>query len=91
MDTPTPEEERRLELYAALVEAIAAMHKPTESDVRRVLRTLHTGNPEFDREMSEYAETLHLLALNKPDFLKALHKPDFPYDFPPDPGPISFN
>lgn len=82
MDTPTPEEERRLELYAALVEAIAAMHKPTESDVQRVLRTLHTGNPEFDREMSEYADILHLLALNKPCFR---------YDFPPDPGPISLN
>lgn len=91
MDTPTPEEELRLESYAALVEAIAAMDNPTKSDVQRVLRTLHTGNPEFDREMSEYAETLHLLALNKPYFLKALHKPCFRYDFPPDPGPISLN
>ena len=64
-----PDEHQRLELYAALVEAIAATHKPTESDVQRVLRTLHTGNPEFDREMSEYAETLHLMALHKAYFL----------------------
>lgn len=91
MDTPTPEEERPLESYAALVEAIGAMHKPTESDVQRVLRTLHTANPELDREMSEYADILHLLAVNKPYFLRAFSKPDFPYDFHPDPGPINLN
>jgi len=69
MDPPTPEEELRLESYAALVEAIAAMDNPTKSDVQRVLEGLHTGNPRIDREMSGYADVLHLLALSKPHLL----------------------
>jgi len=88
---PSPEEECCLAVYAALVETIAKMHNPTESDVQRLLEALRTGNPEFDRAMSELAETLHLMALSKPYSLKALHKPCFRYDFPPDPGPINLN
>ena len=91
MCRPDPLEELRLELHATLAETIAKLRNPTESDVRRVLQALRTGNPEIDREMSEYADVLLLLALNKPYCLKALHEPGFPYDFPPNPGPISLN
>jgi len=69
MPQPLPEEEQRLESYAALVEAIAAMDNPTKSDVLRVLEGLRTGNPRIDREMSGYADVLHLLALSKPHLL----------------------
>lgn len=70
---PLPaEEERCLEVYAALVEAIAAMDNPTKSDVQRVLQGLRTGNPRIDREMSGYADVLHLLALSKPHLLSEL-------------------
>ena len=69
MDTPTPEEKRRLELHATLVETIARIHNPTESDVRRVLEELRTEDPELDREIDEYADVLVLLALNKSHLL----------------------
>ncbi len=91
MCRPDPLEELRLELHATLVETIAKLHNPTESDVRRVLQALRTGDPELDREIDEYADVLILLALNRPYLLKAINKPDFPYDFPPDPGPLSRN
>ena len=65
MCQPDPSEKLRLELHATLVETIAKMHNPTESDVQRVLQALRTGDPEIDREMSEYADILLLLALNK--------------------------
>lgn len=80
-----------MELHATLAETIAKLHDPTESDVQRLLEALCTGNPEFDREMSELADLLLLLALNKPYFLKALSQPDFPHDFHPDFGPINLN
>ena len=86
-----PLEALRLELHATLAERIAKLDNPTESDVQRILQSLRTENLEFDREMSELADTLLLLALNKPFFLKALSDPDFPDDFHPDFGPINLN
>ena len=79
MDTPTPEEERRLELHATIVETIARIRNPTESDVRRVLQELRTGDPELDREIDEHTDVLILLALNKSCLL---------YGPPPRRGPI---
>jgi len=87
MCRPDPLEELRLELHATLAETIAKLRNPTESDVRRVLQALRTGDPELDREIDEYADVLILLALNRPLFPQSPQQARFPVRLPPGPRP----
>ncbi|UCC32257.1 MAG: hypothetical protein JSU86_08230 [Phycisphaerales bacterium] len=60
------QQQRVLDLHQVIVETLGTIDRLTQSDVRRLLQELRTGDDKVDRQVEDDAGVLYVLALLRP-------------------------
>lgn len=63
------QQQRVLDLHQVIVETLGTIDRLTQSDVRRLLQELRTGDDKVDRQVEDDAGVLYVLALLRPCLL----------------------